>query len=150
MVNRKGWESDMVRPVFVETIPADSGELKAGILYISMKYNTLVHRCPCGCGGLSEVGLHPATRKLIYDGQNVSIEPSIGVRTLKCRSHYWIRKNRIVWGRPLSRDLDDWFDQDRIDQTRAHLEGPVVGQGSGNNRWRTRLGKNIKNWFRCR
>jgi len=103
----------IVRPVFVETIPIDSTDIKEEILYISMKYNTLVHRCPCGCGGLSEIGLHPATRSLIYDGQNVTIEPSIGVQALPCKSHYWIRKNRILWAKPLGKDADEIFDRKR-------------------------------------
>lgn len=148
MMNRTVRKLDMVKPVFVETIPADSEELKTGILYICMKYNTLVHRCPCGCGGLSEIGLHPATRRLIYDGQYVSIVPSIGVRTLRCRSHYWITKNRIVWERPLSEELDDWFDQGRRDQTRAHAENLVVDQKFDRKRQFSRLMHNIKKWLR--
>ena len=48
-----------VIPKFVEYIPQDGEELVQGIVYISMKHNTVVHRCPCGCGGLSEFMLDP-------------------------------------------------------------------------------------------
>ena len=109
-----------VRPVFLETIPADTRELQEGCLYISMKYNTLVHRCPCGCGGLSEIGLHPATRSMIYDGENVSIEPSIGARALRCGSHYWITKNCIIWAGELDEDLGHWYDRKRRNLTTAY------------------------------
>ena len=85
-----------LKPVFVETLPVDSAEIKGGLLYVSMKFDTIVHRCPCGCGSLVEVTLHPATRSLTYDGRHVTIKPSIGVK-LPCRSHYSIIRNKIVW-----------------------------------------------------
>lgn len=129
-MNKTKHKSGTVLPVFVETIPTDSVDIQAGKLYISMKYNTLVHRCPCGCEGLSEIGLHSATRRMIYDGENVSIEPSIGVRTLHCRSHYWITKNRIVWEKPLSEALDECYDRDRIDLTKAYGENQLGQQAA--------------------
>ena len=76
--------------------------------------------------------MHPATRRLIYDRQSASIEPSIGVRTLPCWGHYWIRKNRIVWAKPFGKERDKWFDEDRRDLTAA-FEGrsgtrhPIAG-----------------------
>ncbi len=117
-----GQKTTMIVPAFVETIPADASRLDAGKLYISMKYKTLVHRCPCGCGGLSEIGLHPATRRMIYDGETVSIMPSIGVRTLPCRSHYWITKNRIVWTDRLGVETDVRLDRYRNDLTKAYVQ----------------------------
>lgn len=144
MANKTARKSDIVKPVFVETIPADLADLQAGTLYISMKYNTLVHRCPCGCGGLSEVGLHPATRRLIYDGQSVSIEPSIGVRTLPCRSHYWIRNNRIVWAKPLGKEMDKWFDEDRRDLTAAFEGRSGAQRPTAGKRWWSRLTQRVR------
>lgn len=142
-------KSETIRPVFVEMIPADSKELKAGVLYISMKYNTLVHRCPCGCGGLSEIGLHPATRSMVYNGENISIEPSIGVRTLRCRSHYWITENRIVWADPLSEELDEWFDGSRRDLTKDYAEAPAVRQTGVDRRgWWAQFLRSVKKWLR--
>lgn len=117
-----GQKSSMIMPVFVETIPADASRLDAGKLYISMKYKTLVHRCPCGCGGLSEIGLHPATRRMIYDGETVSIMPSVGVPTLACRSHYWISRNRIVWADRLGAETDARLDRYRNDLTKAYVQ----------------------------
>ncbi|MCY4302420.1 MAG: DUF6527 family protein [Aestuariivita sp.] len=150
MVNRANRKTDIVKPVFVETIPADLTDLQAGTLYISMKYNTLVHRCPCGCGGLSEVGLDPATRKLIYDGQRVSIEPSIGVRTLPCRSHYWITENQIVWAKPISKDMDKWYDKKRHDLTHTFEGGASAWHSIEDKRWWFRLMHKVEEWLRRR
>lgn len=140
-----------VQPEFVTTIPVDSSELEVGKLYISMKYNTVVHRCPCGCGALSEFGLHPATRKLIYDGEYVSIEPSIGARALSCRSHYWIIKNQIVWAATLGKERDEWYDQYRYDLTKSYTDKQVfsreIHDKSG---WRHRLLQKTQRWFRSK
>ena len=93
-----------ITPAFVETIPTDGKDLILGIVYISMKHNMVVYRCPCGCGGLSEFMLDPIRFRLEYDGTKVSFYPSIGIPYLECRSHYWIRDNRIEWCAPLK----DW------------------------------------------
>ena len=136
--------STTIKPVFVETIPADAGHLEAGKLYISMKYNTLIHRCPCGCGGLSEIGLHPATRQMTYDGETVSIRPSIGVRTLPCRSHYWISKNRVVWADSLDDESDVPLDRYREDLTRTFVRRQEVDAKS----WLPRLIRKVLSYFR--
>ena len=93
-----------VTPRFVEYIPADGEDLLSGIVYISMKYGMVVHRCPCGCGQLSEFMLDPIRYRIEYDGESVSFEPSIGNPSLRCRSHYWIRENQVRWCAP----MDDW------------------------------------------
>ena len=84
-----------VTPSFVEYIPADGENLLPGIVYISMKHGMVVHRCPCGCGQLSEFMLDPIRYRMEYDGEAVSFEPSIGNSNLRCRSHYWIRGNQV-------------------------------------------------------
>ena len=137
-----------VQPVFVETIPADTSELQAGKLYISMKYNTLVHRCPCGCGGLSEIGLHPATRRMIFDGKRVSIEPSIGARSLPCRSHYWISNNLIVWAEELAEELDNCYDTKRRHLAGAYSKQPGDQETPAEvNRWWTALLRKAQRWL---
>ena len=147
MNNAKQWPQ-VVKPVFVETIPEDLSNLQIGTLYISMKYNTLVHRCPCGCGGLSEVGLSPATRKITYDGKNVSIDPSIGIRSLSCRSHYWIANNRIEWAEPLQEDSDGWRDRHRQRLTEAYEQKSRSRQSTGRNSWWSRFMHKAKSWLR--
>ena len=69
-----------IKPKFVEFIPTDGKDLVPGVVFISMTYNTVVHRCPCGCGGLSEFTLDPIRFQIKYDGEYDSFEPSIGTR----------------------------------------------------------------------
>jgi hypothetical protein len=79
---------------FIEYIPS---ELADGILYISITYRTAVHRCACGCGNKVVTPIAPADWQLFYDGDTVSLTPSIGNWGFPCRSHYWIDAGRIRW-----------------------------------------------------
>jgi hypothetical protein len=75
--------------------------LEEGIVYISIKYGIISHKCCCGCGNEVVTNLSPNGWSLIYDGQTVTLHPSIGNWNFKCRSHYWIRKDRVEWA-------EDW------------------------------------------
>ncbi|WGQ11866.1 DUF6527 family protein [Pedobacter gandavensis] len=70
-------------------------ELEEGILYITMEYRTAVHKCVCGCGNEVITPFSPTDWQLRFYGDSVSIYPSIGSWSFRCRSHYWITKNRI-------------------------------------------------------
>jgi hypothetical protein len=85
---------------FVEYIPAKIDE---GVLYISIPYATLAHRCCCGCGSEVVTPLGPTDWTLLFDGETVSLDPSIGSWNLRCKSHYWIRNNRVEWARTWSK-----------------------------------------------
>lgn len=39
-----------------------------------------------------------------YDGEVISLYPSIGNRGFQCQSHYFIRRNRVVWLPSFGRD----------------------------------------------
>jgi len=82
------------RHKFVDFIPS---EIEDRILYISMEYCTASHKCPCGCGTRVVTPLTPINWQLIFDGDTISLEPSIGNWSDPCQSHYWITKNEIVW-----------------------------------------------------
>lgn len=77
---------------FVEFIPS---ELEEGVLYISIEYKTAVHKCVCGCGNKVVTPLTPTDWEITFDGKTVSLSPSIGNWNFKCKSHYFITKNRI-------------------------------------------------------
>lgn len=79
---------------YVEFIPK---ELDEGVLYISNRFKTASHLCCCGCGHKVVTPLNPARWSLIDHGSTVSLAPSIGLGTLPCRSHYWIRRSRVDW-----------------------------------------------------
>ena len=78
----------------VKSIP---NTLENGVLYISMEYATAIHKCCCGCGNEVVTPFSPDGWKLSFDGKTLSITPSIGNWSFKCRSHYWIIKNGIKW-----------------------------------------------------
>ena len=84
----------LMRHEFVEFIPAT---LEHGVLYVSIPYATTVHLCACGCGHKVIAPLTPTDWELIYNGETVSLNPSIGNWSFDCRSHYWIKRDRIQW-----------------------------------------------------
>lgn len=85
---------------FVSLIPE---KIEAGILYISIEFKTAIHLCACGCGNEVVTPLSPSDWELIFDGESVSLYPSIGNWSLPCQSHYWIRKGGIKWAPTWSR-----------------------------------------------
>lgn len=81
-------------PEFVEFMP---NELQEGVLYVSMAYSTAIHRCCCGCGQKVVTPFSPTDWKLTFDGEAVSLAPSIGNWSFPCQSHYWIERNAVKW-----------------------------------------------------
>ena len=94
---------------FVEFIPE---ELERGTLYISIRFKTGTHLCSCGCGNIVVTPLSPTDWKLTFDGKTVTLDPSIGNWSFPCRSHYWLRNNKVQWA-------GDWS-QARIDANREY------------------------------
>lgn len=86
---------------FVEFIPKQKEE---GILYVSLEYGTVVHKCACGCGLDVITPITPHDWKIIYDGETISLHPSIGNWAYKCRSHYWIKNNNVIWANNFSEE----------------------------------------------
>lgn len=113
---------------FVEFIP---DELREQTLYVSIPFTTAAHKCACGCGEEVVTPLSPTGWKLIFDGETVSLEPSIGNWGLPCESHYWIGRNRIHWAAH--------WEQDRVEASRQARRaerkrdyGPPTAQGELN------------------
>lgn len=79
---------------FVDAIP---DHVQEGVLYVSLEYATAVHSCCCGCGKEVVTPITPTDWKLIFDGESVSLFPSIGNWSFDCRSHYWIERGRVQW-----------------------------------------------------
>jgi hypothetical protein len=77
---------------FVEFIPE---QIEEGVLYISIEYCTAVHKCACGCGNEVVTPISPTDWELIFNGETVSLSPSIGNWSFDCKSHYFITRNRI-------------------------------------------------------
>lgn len=87
---------------FVQFIP---DKLEPGIIYISMEFATAAHACCCGCGEQVITPFTPTDWKLTFDGETVSLWPSIGNWNFRCRSHYIIRRSRIF-------GADPWEDEE--------------------------------------
>jgi len=109
---------------FVEYVP---DELEAGVIYVSITFATAIHRCCCGCGSEVVTPLSPTDWALTYDGESISLDPSVGNWGFPCKSHYWIERNRVIWAPP-------WTDREiaegRVRNYQAK-ERRVRGRGSG-------------------
>lgn len=79
---------------FVTRIPET---LEAGVMYVSVEFATVVHACCCGCGAEVVTPLAPHQWKLLFDGETISLKPSIGNWNFPCQSHYWITHNTVEW-----------------------------------------------------
>lgn len=98
-----------MRHKFVDLIPEEKED---GVIYISLKYNTATHLCCCGCGYKVITPFSPVDWQLIYNGEHVSLYPSIGNWDYPCKSHYWISKGKIKWARN--------FSEEEIELARQH------------------------------
>jgi hypothetical protein len=76
--------------------------LDSGVVYVSIPFSLVSHKCCCGCGEEVVTPLSPTDWELIFDGETVSLYPSIGNWNFKCRSHYWIRRDRVEWAPQMS------------------------------------------------
>lgn len=94
---------------FVEHIP---DELESGMIYVSISFATVVHKCCCGCGNEVVTPLTPTDWTLLFNGKTVSLDPSIGNWSFKCQSHYWIKDNKIKWS-------NNWSSSE-VEAGRAH------------------------------
>ena len=118
----------MLTNQFVKSIPE---KFNTGVLYVSMEYGLAAHKCCCGCGREVMTPLTPTDWKLIFDGESITLDPSIGNWSFPCRSHYWIERNKIIWSHSMSKtqiaagriaDLRAKQEYYRRNLTRAHSE----------------------------
>lgn len=93
---------------FVKAFPE---RLEDGVLYVSVEFATAAHRCFCGCGSEVYTRLSPTDWSMKFDGQTVSINPSIGNWSFPCQSHYILAKGQVR--------LADKWSRDRINLGRA-------------------------------
>ena len=96
--------SEMLFPWFDE-----GDKLDDGVLYVvdskEQREQTILYNCPCGCGNVIDIPYyHAGQQKELFPSWTyrenqgkVTISPSIYSTGLPCRSHYFIRDNRIDW-----------------------------------------------------
>jgi len=138
---------------FVEFIPS---ELKEGVLYVSVQYATAVHKCACGCGNKVVTPISPADWQLLFDGDSVSLTPSIGNWQFPCHSHYWIKSNKVRWAEAWTseqiavgrereaRDSERYFASRRA---ASNATGQTDSDAQVERRPRKRLLAKILQWF---
>lgn len=79
---------------FVRNIPDN---LEDRVLYVSVDYSTAIHKCCCGCGREVVTPISPNDWELTFNGETISLYPSIGNWNFACQSHYWITSNEVAW-----------------------------------------------------
>ena len=104
---------------FVRSVP-DVPE--PGVLYISMEFATAIHLCACGCGQEVVTPFTPRDWNMKFDGESVSLSPSIGNWGFACRSHYWIRHDKVVWV-PEWDDFVPWWRRWHLWRPYRHVSG---------------------------
>ncbi len=77
---------------FIKNIPIAVDD---NTLYISCDYRTAIHKCCCGCGNKVITPFSPTDWQLVFNGETISLFPSIGNWSFPCQSHYWIENNTI-------------------------------------------------------
>ena len=123
-----------LRPIFVEVMPPFDS-IKDGELWISHRHRTVNLRCPCGCGELTVLSLHPSRWHAYFDGKSVSLKGPTGGSiwtTSDCGSHYFIRNNEVVWSYPIDPGLRTYYE----DAERARMVGPAPGRKTVRSRLR--------------
>lgn len=138
---------------FVEQMPENLDE---GVIYVSIPFETVIHKCVCGCGAEVVTPLSPAEWSLNFDGETISLHPSIGNWSLKCKSHYWIRKNKIEWSSKWSdeeietvKKTDFLAKKDYYQDGKSESKDIKVGIPSGSQiEKKQSLWNHIKSWFK--
>jgi hypothetical protein len=90
-----------IRHEFVDLAPK---ALEEGVLYVSIEYAGAVHNCFCGCGNKVSTPIAPTGWRLTFDGDTVSLWPSVGNWDLPCRSHYVIERDMARWAGAMTRE----------------------------------------------
>ena len=85
-------KSSPIEHRFVAEVPRG---LEPDVLYVSIQYATAAHLCP-GCSRKVVTPFAPGSWSLSFDGETVSINPSIWNRAHACGSHYWIWKDQLI------------------------------------------------------
>ena len=124
-----------LRPIFVEVLPKFDA-IKDGELWISHKHRTMNLRCPCGCGELTVLTLHPSRWHVCFDGKSVSLDGPTGGSVWavsSCGSHYIIRKNTVNW----RERIDPGLHAEYADAERTRMLGSTSSR------------QTLGSWLRC-
>ena len=138
---------------FVEYIP---DELQDGVIYISIEFATASHKCVCGCGLEVVTPFTPTDWKLIFDGESVSLDPSIGNWSFPCQSHYWIKRNKIKWSYQWSKEkiqagrANDYLRKQEHLESKESMVDNILPANPEENKAKEKISiwQKIKGWFK--
>lgn len=96
-------------PELIEAMLPDGPQLEDGVLYVvdheEQREQFVEYNCPCGCGKVvwipyyregAQKEIYPSWALRDQEGR-VTLRPSILSSEFACKSHYFIRDNRIEW-----------------------------------------------------
>jgi hypothetical protein len=130
---------------FIELIP---DKLEDGIIYISNRYSTAVHKCCCGCQEEVVTPLSPTDWKLIFNGKSISLYPSIGNWSFNCKSHYWIRNNRVIWAKKWSKkEINDGRNQEYLNKRGYYDKVTLSSKKDINAKYRVTNNNKLKDFW---
>lgn len=119
-------------PQFVEQFPE---KLEPGELYLAMEFATAVHLCACGCGNKVITPFSPTDWQMSFNGETVSLKPSIGNWSFRCRSHYWVRSGRVVWAGDMSQDAINAVRNQDLRAKALHQVARAKGEDVDQSEW---------------
>ena len=104
---------------FVEFIPDN---IQEGILNVSIEHCTAIHKCVCGCGNEVVTPFSATDWRLSFNGEFVSLYPSIGNWNFDCNSHYWIIDNKIKWSTQWSKSKIEFGRENDIKRKKSYFK----------------------------
>lgn len=142
-------------PEFIESAPT---ELSDGVIYISDRFRTALHKCCCGCGREVVTPLNAAGWSYTRQGETITLKPSIGNWSFACKSHYLIISNEVVWSSTMSdsqiaqvkaRDKRDKeaFINSRNKEKFPELPAPPQIQEAAPSSWVSWLSAAVRRWW---
>ena len=138
---------DAITFQFVEFIPKEQ-DLEDGVVYVSILYSTAVHRCCSGCGYKVVTPISPTDWTLSFDRDTISLDPSIGNWSLPCKSHYWIRRNRVEWASKwTAKQIEEGRAESRGAKEGYYVRDPASTRESNPSQAETRLWQRFKRWW---
>lgn len=72
-------------------------ELQPGVLYYAEEYGAAAHLCACGCGSKIRTPIDETEWSIKEEKDGPSLHPSVGNWQKPCRSHYLIRRGKVIW-----------------------------------------------------
>jgi hypothetical protein len=112
----------MIKELKLEIVRLLPHQLQPGILYVSIEHEVAGHLCPCGCNTKVFTRLGPAGWSFKEENGKATLNPSLGNWQLPCRSHYWIRENKIEWSEQWTDEEIEEGKNSDLDKKRRYFE----------------------------